>query len=163
MRCDVEFVRQEGERFIHRCRRPECRRECRHPHADPELCHQGCAVQGTKATKAAAAASHGVGTQLMRLWRELRIKPKRGCDCRTLARDMNKLGPAGCREQRDALLARMEKNAEKYGIADKLTAGVLALWQGKPLSIAGMLDEAIRQSECRAGFAAASPCPNPRE
>jgi hypothetical protein len=92
------------------------------------------------------AAGARLGDELFDIFRELGIKPASGCDCVRLRREMNQLGPDGCREQQAGLVMRLQRNAAKYGLGEWASAGWSALWQGKPLSLAGLLDLAIERA-----------------
>lgn len=134
--CPLEFVRQDGDRYIHRC--PVCGAEARSKYRDPAMRKQLCGVVRT---------GRGVGDHLFDVLKEIGVKPASGCDCEKLRREMNQLGTDGCRERKSGLVMRLQRNAGKYGIGEWASAGWSALWQGKPLSLAGLLDLAIERAE----------------
>lgn len=136
--CPLEFVRQDGDRFILRC--PVCGSEARSKYADPAMRRQLCGI---------VRQGRGVGDELFDLLKEIGVSPKAGCDCRKLRLEMNQLGVEGCRERSAGLVKRMQRNAAKYGLAEWAAAGWTALAQGKPLSLAGLLDLAIQRAEAR--------------
>lgn len=96
---------------------------------------------------------HGVGSTLWRLLASLGIQHTTTCSCLTLAEEMNRLGPDGCRRERSRLVASMRRNARVYGwgavtvAATRAVASGLA-WRLNPLDPYGsLLDEAIRRVE----------------
>lgn len=94
---------------------------------------------------------HGPGTELKHLLAELKITEKIGCGCNALIVEMNALGVEGCRlpENRDRILAAMRGKLPEWGLVEKLRAGILAAWNGVPLSLEGLYDEAVRRAEAR--------------
>jgi hypothetical protein len=132
--CDFQLVRREGKRFVLRCR--HCRRVVRSP-----------VETGVRAMCGAVALQPRPGHELFHLFRELRIKPKKGCECAALRAEMNRLGVAGCREQREELLARLRDNAALYGLGEWAAAGWQAIKQDKPITLGGLLDLAIERAE----------------
>jgi hypothetical protein len=55
-------------------------------------------------------APSGPGTELAKLIAALGLKPKRGCSCKSIELEMNLAGPAGCRQRRGELLAKLRAN-----------------------------------------------------
>lgn len=55
----------------------------------------------------------GPGTELKRLLRWLFLGTTLGCGCNAMATKMNQWGPDGCRENMDAILDHMAKEAKK--------------------------------------------------
>jgi hypothetical protein len=132
MECPLEFLREDGDRFLHRC--PKCGAVVRSRYRDPAKRHRECRVVG-------------VGDCFVAITRELGVKPASGCDCAKLRSEMNQLGPDKCRERKSGLVARLQRNAAKYGLGEWAAAGWSALWQGKPLTLSGLLDLAIQRAE----------------
>lgn len=95
----------------------------------------------------------GVGDHLKDVTAELGITMKQGCSCASLAAEMNRRGPDGCRAKREKLVAEMVKNAQRYSWGDVAWAAVNAVktglaWHINPLDPYGsLLDEAIRRAE----------------
>jgi hypothetical protein len=89
---------------------------------------------------------HGPGTELKRMLQELGIEPSKKCGCEAKAAEMNLLGVEGCQREREKILAWLREAYHEASILSKLTAGATALWQRKPKSLAGMLDEAIARA-----------------
>lgn len=135
MNCPLEFIRQDGDRYVHRC--PVCNAEARSKYADPAKRKQLCGV---------VRQGRGAGDELFDVLKEIGVKPASGCDCAKLRREMNQLGPDGCRERSAGLVKQLQKNAAKYGLGEWAAAGWSALWQGKPLTLAGLLDLAIERA-----------------
>ncbi len=109
-------------------------------------------IETTEQSAAALAeivSGRGVGSHLWRLLSGLGIEHKQTCDCLSLARRMNDLGPECCRAERDSLAAEMRANAGNYGWGEAVTAAVRAVtsglaWRLNPLDVYGsLLDEAI--------------------
>lgn len=101
----------------------------------------------------------GVGDHLKDVTAELGITMKQGCSCASLAAEMNRRGPDGCRAKRDKLVAEMVKNAQRYSWGDVAWAAVNAVktglaWHINPLDPYGsLLDEAIRRAEAKTAVA----------
>ena len=103
----------------------------------------------------------GVGDHMKDLTAALKLSPKQGCGCQSLANEMNRLGPDGCRRERTRLVGKLETNAQRYSWGDVATAVANAaknaavaavhlerVWIPNPLDPYGsMLDEAIRRTE----------------
>lgn len=98
----------------------------------------------------------GPGAELWSLFDELGIQAKAGCSCKSIKREMNRLGVDGCKNRRDKLLERIKKNATNYGAADAVKAASKAIASGlafriNPLDAIGSLfDEAVRRAEAKA-------------
>lgn len=90
------------------------------------------------------------GTELMRLLRELKVQPKKGCPCNQRRWQMDEWGIDGCHANRATIIAWMQDGFDLAGLGEKLKAGALALAKGLPLTLDGLLDEAIRRAEAKA-------------
>jgi hypothetical protein len=134
MNCPLVFIREDGDQFIHGC--PECGSQARSKYCDPAMRSQKCGVHRPP----------GPGTHLWWLLKEIDVRAKRGCQCFAIAKEMNAAGVAGCREHRDYFLAKLRENAKAYGLADWAAAGWNAVWQGKPITLAGLFDLAIHRA-----------------
>ena len=119
MLCPLEFVRQDGPRFIHRC--PNCGVEVRSKYRDPSKRKQPCGK----------VQPRGVGDELLDLLKRHGSKMASKCDCAAIRRQMNKLGAEGCRTKAGKLLTLISAG---WVLAD----GV---------SLAGLLGAAIRTVE----------------
>jgi hypothetical protein len=84
---------------------------------------------------------------------ELRLSMKQGCSCKSLAARMNRLGPDGCRRERDVLVDNLRHNAKQYTWSDVVKAATMALKTGLAWKIdlldpyGSLLDEAIRRAK----------------
>lgn len=94
-----------------------------------------------------SAPPAGPGTELHNLVAELGITPTATCGCEAMRRQMNDWGPAGCREHREEILAHLRTAYDEASVATKMKAGVLVLAKWLPLTLEGLLDEAIRRAE----------------
>ena len=113
-------------------------------------------VKGTppgKTTIKRSPRAKGVGDHQKDAIAELGIHPKHGCGCDSLASEMNRLGPDGCRRDRARLVEKLKLNAQQYSWGDVARAAVNAVktglaWKINPLDPYGsLLDEAIRRAE----------------
>jgi len=105
----------------------------------------GVAVNHTPPTQ--AAPSQLVGDALTALLREYGLAAKSSCSCKSWAGRLNEWGVAGCREHRAEIIAHL---AEAYHAAtwwDTFRAAGSAVYHSLPLTLGGMVDEAIRRTE----------------
>jgi hypothetical protein len=98
----------------------------------------------------------GVGTAITALIQLLGMKPVPGCHCKSMARKMNNWGPAGCRENRDEIIAHLNKAYSEQSTWATVRAACIAAVSGaafewlNPLDPAGsLLDRAIESAESR--------------
>ena len=84
------------------------------------------------------------GTELTELLKSYGIEEKTGCSCRAVARQMDKWGIDGCRQQKnfDWIVERVKENAKKYSWFLRLPA-MLTL----PLVITIAIERAAKKSE----------------
>jgi len=109
----------------------------------------------------------GPGTDLKHLIAEFGLKPTTSCACEAMLLQMNAWGVTGCREHRAEILAHLTKAYKSTANLTKLRAGLTALASHAtapftggaplPLTLEGLLDEALRRAE----LAAASLPPEP--
>lgn len=123
--CPLEYVRPEVDRHVLRC--PVCDCEVRSKYADPSMRKQQCGVVRT---------GRGVGDELLDLLKEHGIKQVSKCDCAVIRRQMNQLGPEGCRKKAASLV--------------KLVAAGWSIPEGATLSITALVELAIVRAEARA-------------
>lgn len=135
MNCDLENIGQDGTRYVHRCR--ACGAQVLSRYSNPALRRRLCGKP---------APPGGPGTELRLIFAELGIKPKAGCGCKAMAAELDRLGVAGCQAQRAEIVARLREKAGLWGLSEKAAAAFAAVWQGKPLSIEGLVDLAIRRA-----------------
>ena len=95
------------------------------------------------------ALSAGPGTELRLLFGQLNLHGKDDCGCAGMAAEMDMLGAEGCRAKAAELADRLRQKAAEVGWKEKLSAGILAAWNGLPLTIEGLLEEAIRRAEVK--------------
>ena len=91
----------------------------------------------------------GPGVELAAIFKELGIAPTKSCGCTAKAAQMDAWGIEGCAVHRDEILAWMIEAYDATRLTEWLSAGAAALWQGKPKTIAGILDEAVRRAAQR--------------
>lgn len=119
MNCITEPIGQRADgRTIHRCK--VCKREQAFRNADPSRVRMQC---GRKLPT-------GPGTELRKLFAVLRVKPKKGCGCVAMAREMDALGVDGCRAKRDELAERLRSKSDKWGWTEKAAAALRAAKSG---------------------------------
>lgn len=93
MNCALEFVREDGGRFVHRC--PACKAEVRSKYHDPDSRKRVCGIAGPpeladtlpakeRAAFAAAAAKEGMllGDYIAAMTTAIGIPPCGGCEQR---------------------------------------------------------------------------------
>lgn len=121
-------------------------------------CPCGTMVSGNvPRAKRRAQPQGGPGTELVDLLSNaMGAKPKKGCSCKARATAMDRWGVAGCREHRAEIIGWLEEEKSGFGVAGLLTAGIKAAWNGLPLTVGGLVDEAIRRAEEK------QPKPQPR-
>ena len=89
----------------------------------------------------------GPGTHLARMFKQIEVSG-RGCGaCFGMQIEMDMLGPAGCRQDFDRLLANLRKRYREKDVRAKFLAAGKALLARLPWSLAGFLREAIRRAE----------------
>lgn len=99
-----------------------------------------------------AGPSGGPGTELKRLLSSLGIQAA-NCACNDRARQMDAWGVAGCKENRETILAWLRQEQARRGWRDKLKAAALAVSSGLAFRLdpldpaAGLLDEALRRCD----------------
>ena len=92
-----------------------------------------------------------VGDALTALLREYGLAAKSSCSCKSWAGKMNEWGVVGCREHRAEIIAHL---GEAYHAAtwwDTFRAAGSAVYHSLPLTLGGMVDEAIRRTETSPG------------
>lgn len=87
----------------------------------------------------------GPGTELARIFGSVGAS---SCQqCTDLARRMDDWGVAGCKEHRAEIVADIESRSNKVSLQDMVKLGAKLFTSGLPLSIGGLVDEAIRRAE----------------
>jgi hypothetical protein len=85
----------------------------------------------------------------MHLLTEIGAAPrrKRCRRCIELAHKMNAWGVEGCRRRRREIIAHLKVGYGAAPLTAKLLAGAVAIATGLPLTLDGLLDEALRRCE----------------
>lgn len=120
-----------------------CRKQRPFKSSDPALCKMQCGV--------GPQIVGGPGAELRRLFREIGVTGKAGCNCKELAARMDAWGVNGCRARLSEIVAELKAKASKFGIGEWAAAGWSAAWQGKPLTLSGLVNLAIDRAEAAAG------------
>jgi phage/plasmid primase-like uncharacterized protein len=151
MRCVTRAIETLPDgRTLHRCL--VCGKEGRFRTADPAHVGMQCGVK---------ALPHGPGTELAAVFKQLGIKPKAGCGCKELAREMNALGVDGCRRECDSLAAKLRSRAALFEWQEKVTAAVKAATSGLATRLnwrdpfPGLVDLAIERARAQSRLPAA--------
>jgi hypothetical protein len=94
----------------------------------------------------------GPGTELSLILKDLKINPGPACDCRAKARQMDDWGVEECRKQKDLIVGWMREGMERWGWADRLKAGALAVLTGLAfkLNVTDPFPDLIEEAICRA-------------
>jgi hypothetical protein len=103
-------------------------------------------IQRTQPATVTIAPQFGPGTELHKLLHAMGFTPG-GCNCDAWRDRMNTWGVDGCREHRQEIIDHLESMKDSATLKDKLRAGVLAVANGLPLTIPGLVDEAIRRDD----------------
>lgn len=99
----------------------------------------------------------GPGTELFLIFQELKIKPPPRCKCRWIRKWMDRLGPQGCRDNKDQIVVAIHRNEARWKLKDKIAnvtrAAVMSILTGLVLKIdptdpiPGFVDLAILRAE----------------
>jgi hypothetical protein len=94
----------------------------------------------------------GPDTELSLILKDLKINPGPACDCRAKARQMDDWGVEECRKQKDLIVGWMREGMERWGWADRLKAGALAVLTGLAfkLNVTDPFPDLIEEAICRA-------------
>lgn len=110
----------------------------------------------TPAPRSTPALPDGPGSELERVLKEHRLT-RVGCGgCQGLRKRMDRWGPAGCRDRREQILARLRRAYRELTPAETAAAAWHALWSGLAFKVdprdpaPGLLDEALRRWAARA-------------
>jgi len=96
----------------------------------------------------------GPGTELHNMLDKLgfRLDPKDlSCGCKSMIDKMNRWGAEGCKKEnnRKEILEHLNKQKHLTPLGGKLKAGALAIKHGLPLTVEGLLDEAIKKADAK--------------
>lgn len=98
------------------------------------------------------APAFGPGTELAALVKQIGGADQHGCGCDAMIEKMNRWGVDGCREHRAEIIAQLTASAAKWGIADWVKGGLLAIYRGTAMlldprdPIGSLVDLAIATS-----------------
>ena len=92
-----------------------------------------------------------VGDALTALIREYGIKPVKSCGCDSWKNKLNEWGMDGCVKNRQAIIDHLSDAYHAATWWQTLTAAGNAAYKSLPLTLGGMVDEAIRRAETSPG------------
>lgn len=102
--------------------------------------------------------TEGPGTELHKLFLEIKIR-KDSCErCLTLLATMNVWGPNRCRENKPQIVNELKSRAHEFNFGEKAKAAVMALVTGLAFELnwldpfPGLVDEAIRRAKLKAAI-----------
>ena len=119
MKCDLQLVTKHRDLYVVRCARAGCGRDyaSRWP---PERVHLVCRVPGEPL--AMPACRFGPGWHLAQALDALGFRETIECGCNSKATQMNRWGPAGCRERLEEITGWLREAAEQAGVTIVETA-----------------------------------------
>jgi hypothetical protein len=88
----------------------------------------------------------GPGTELAKIFASLGVSGKCGGGCPEWIAKMNAGGPAWCREHRAEIIEHLTTAYNAADVLTKAKALPLAIWNGLPLTLDGLLDLAIERA-----------------
>ena len=101
--------------------------------------------QQALAARLTGAIGHGPGTELVAILRKLGAPE---CDrCKEYAQQMNRWGVEGCKALRQEIIDHLEVERRQLSFFQQMLAAGLAIRHGLPLTIPGLVDEAISQAQ----------------
>lgn len=141
--------------------------ECKHPEHwdykgkeyDPNTMWRRCWLwhnrtpEQYKYVEAKPKPPAGPGTELKSLFSSLGLNEKEGCQCGSIARQMDEWGVKGCVENREKILTKLREAQAKMKWAELLTAAAGVIRSGLGLTVnpldpaPALLDEALRRAE----------------
>ena len=92
-----------------------------------------------------------VGDALTALLKEYGLAAKSTCSCKSWAGKLNEWGVAGCREHRAEIVAHLAEAYHSSTWWDTFRAAGSAVYHSLPLTLGGLVDEAIRRTETSPG------------
>ena len=106
-----------------------------------------CPVKMKDAGLRCEAPAFGPGAELHTMLEQLGFKlGDCASGCKEWIDQMNFWGAAGSREHRQEIIDHLEKQKDAAALKDKIKAGALALAAGLPLSVEGLVTEAIERA-----------------
>ena len=110
--------------------------------------------------------NYGPGTELHLILDKLgfRLDPKNlGCKCQAMIDKMNRWGVKGCRDHKAEIAKHLNEQKHLTPMKEKINAGILAWTAGLPMTVDGMIDEAIARAEKKGASCNKQPPPSPRK
>jgi hypothetical protein len=92
-----------------------------------------------------------VGDELAKLLTQYGLSAKSSCSCKSWAGKMNEWGVEGCRKHRAEIIAHLNEAYHAATWWDTFRAAGNAVMKDLPLTLGGMVDEAIRRTETSPG------------
>jgi hypothetical protein len=117
-------------------------------HVDANDCPENLFASAPDIPVHFAKEMDGPGTELVEMLKQMAD----GDDCPTCplrAAQMNIWGVKGCREHFDEIVGWLQESADKLNLIQYLAAGAKAAATGLPLTIPGLVTEAIRRCEAK--------------
>lgn len=104
-----------------------------------------------KPKQVAKSPSPLVGDEMTSLVAEYNLAAKSSCSCKSWEGKMNDWGVSGCREHREEIISHLSEAYHAATWWDTFKAAGSAVYHSLPLTLGGMVDEAIRRAEssCR--------------
>ncbi len=117
------------------------------PRITPEQAAERAKQQAAmKAAQPTATVRRGVGTELTKLIMEYGLSEKAGCNCGPIAAELDGWGVDQAERRRDEIIAHLAKNRAKASWVEMVMAGTKAVANGLPLTLGGLVDEAVRRA-----------------
>lgn len=108
--------------------------------------HQARAA-GVVVIQAKPPIGQGTGTELLMM---LKTMGAQDCErCENYARWMNAIGPDACEHKRNEIIGHLEDERRQLGWLDQLFMGGKAALHGLPLTVGGLVDEAIKRARAK--------------
>lgn len=87
------------------------------------------------------------GTILGKMLKNLGFEVKVGCKCEQWISKMNMMGPQWCRDHIDEIIKQLNEAKKLTSLWEQMKAGVKALELGYPITVRGLVERAISDSE----------------
>lgn len=100
-----------------------------------------------KPPEAAPAPQFGPGAELKAILNQMGAMKYDGCQCPAWVSKMNRWGVAGCKEHFDEIVAHLADERSKVEWRRLISMGRLAVIYGLPVTIRGLVKQAIARAE----------------
>ncbi len=110
--------------------------------------------------------NYGPGTELHLMLDKMgfRLDPKNlSCKCQAMIDKMNRWGVKGCRDNKVEIAKHLNEQKHLTPMHEKIKAGAIAWKAGIPLTVDGMIDEAIVRAEKKGASCNKQPPPSPHK